>query len=153
LAAKLYSRSIILIDKNSQILRFGVHAILEKMTVTPSTSLPSTIAVIILLAALAFVPVIFYLRIILKFVLDKELQAELAGRESAWSTNKTPSTIPAPQQVLVTFKDVTYTVRKTQKQILKGVSGYFAPKTLTAILGTSGSLRFYFSPPTTTTTR
>ena len=112
------------------------------MTIAPSTSLPSTIAVIVLLAALAFVPVIFYLRIVLKFVLDRDLQAELAGKESEWSKKATPSTIPQPQPVLVSFKNVTYTVRKTKKEILRGVTGYFAPRTLTAILGTSGKSMF-----------
>jgi hypothetical protein len=41
--------------------------------------------------------------------------------------------------VMLSFHSITYTVNgKDKKQILKDVSGWFAPKTLTAILGTSG---------------
>ena len=69
-------------------------------------------------------------------MLNRELQAELKGKGSM--VRKPAKRLPNPPRVLLSFQDVTYTVKKTKKQILKGVTGWFAPGTLTAILGTSG---------------
>jgi len=122
------------------------------MTVAVSSiRLPTTIATIVLLSLLCIIPVILYLRIILKFVFDRNLQQELLGKgakqaESGPGTDQDQTKkVPDPSRVLLSFKDVTYTVRKTQKQILRGVTGYFAPGTLTAILGTSGKLIIVFT--------
>jgi hypothetical protein len=112
------------------------------MTLAPQTTLPSTIAVIVLLGTVCLLPMAFYLRIILNFILDRDLQNELKGAESeTFRMNKSmkkPPPLPSPPRVMLSFSKVTYTVRQSQKQILKGISGYFPPSTLTAILGTSG---------------
>lgn len=104
------------------------------------TSWPNTIAVIVLLSLVFALPLFMYLRIILKFLLDKSLQDELNKTEldtdQARPRTKDPSLVVNP--ILLSFKNVTYTVVRTEKQILKGISAWFAPGTLTAILGTSG---------------
>ena len=105
-----------------------------------SIRLPSTIAAIVLISCLCTVPLILYLRIVLKFVCDRNLQRELEGKGGNGFDTGTPVSVLQPPEILLSFKDVTYTVTKTQAKILKGVTGYFAPRSLTAILGTSGKI-------------
>ena len=134
-----------------------------------SDILATTTAVIVILLLLCLIPLVIYSIIISGFVFNRDLQYELKGGNSADRMNNNhkksssssgllkkeqPSGMVAdgddddseedipeePPLVLLSCNQITYKVKKSGKTILGGVNAWFAPKTLTAILGTSGKL-------------
>ena len=66
-----------------------------------------TIALVVLLCVLALIPFIFYLRIILNFLLDRDLQNELMGKGAAAGDDHSESRLPKPAKLLLSFENVT----------------------------------------------
>ena len=111
--------------------------------------LASTVVVIALLGILVMMPLFVYMHIMIRFFANRNLQNELKGGKKRQLTRQS---LAAPRgattvngrrkrnvpPVLLSCVDLTYTVIKTKQQILDGVSCWFAPGTLTAVLGTSG---------------
>ena len=135
------------------------------MTTSDDDILSSTTAVIVILTLLCLFPLVIYGVIISGFLCNRELQYELHGGDSNKQLNQKKSStssgllmkkeqppgmdidddtssediVEEVPLVLLSCNNVTYKVKKQNKTILDGVSAWFAPRTLTAILGTSGT--------------
>mmetsp|Transcript_19538 Transcript_19538/g.32134 ORF Transcript_19538/g.32134 Transcript_19538/m.32134 type:complete len:825 (-) Transcript_19538:38-2512(-) len=101
-----------------------------------------TIGVICVLVVLIAVPLIFFIISGHQLCCGETLAQEFEKQQrSAEEAGEEPFQIQKPPRVFCSFKSVRYTVpigNNEDKEILKGVSAYFKPGTLSAIMGPSG---------------
>lgn len=108
-----------------------------------------TIACIVLVVICAFVPILFFITITRRLCFDKQLRHyfESANRqideedEVAMADGVNDADDNDIPKVVCSFHDVKYSVpigNNEEKKILNGVSAYFLPHTVTAIMGPSG---------------
>lgn len=99
-----------------------------------------TIATIVVLAIFLAAPIFFFSLLSRRLCFDKQLRHFFKQKRDDLSAAGSTG-IPKPPAVMLSFKDVRYSVpigKKQEKIILNGVSAYFAPGTLTAVMGPSG---------------
>jgi len=119
---------------------------------TPSPTLSGTaiidpttnvIACICIIAFILVLPVAMYSFIMARWCCDKTVQEELAGQHGTKQSGEESTTLTVLPPVLISFRRVCFSVPDRQnpterKQLLKDVSGWLSPGSLTAILGPSG---------------
>ena len=71
---------------------------------------------------------------------QQQIEATESTPGSQAASKSAPIPAEEPPEVLISFENMRYLVpvKGGEKAILKGVSGYFSPRTLTAVMGPSG---------------
>jgi len=103
-----------------------------------------TIGTILALAIEISVPIIFFAWLTPRLCCDKQLRHVFAQQQSEFGNrcgDELRRAFDSPPPVLLSFRNVRYSVpvsKSEDKEILKGINGYFKPGTLTAVMGPSG---------------
>jgi len=100
-----------------------------------------SIATIVLLAAVMIVPLVAFTLLSRRLCCDKQLRHYFRNTLKMAQHSSRRITQQAPPRMLLSFRDVRYSVsigKNEEKFILQGVSAYFSPGTMTAVMGPSG---------------